>query len=184
VFVRVPAQTFGARWFAGTRGRVVRRVPLGGGNGRGRLFRLDSALGVDVRGRGAGQRSASARAAARVSACGRDGAGLGPAAGHRQSAGRGGLPVARQRLPAPAGPGMAWRLRNAGPLCRRRAGDVPVPGAGGGRAGAADRAARRARPAAEAGQNQDCAAERGQRGSGLGVSREPCKPRVDQDRPL
>ena len=54
-----------------------------------------------------------ARTAARVPARRGDGAGLGPAAGHRYSAGRGGLPVALQRLPAPAGPGMAWR-RTAG----------------------------------------------------------------------
>ena len=128
---------------------------LGGGDGRGRLFRLDSALRVDVRGRGTRQRSAPARTAARVSARGGDGARRGPAAGHRHPAGRGGIPVARQRLPAPAGPGMAWRLRDAGPVRRRRAGDVPVPGAGGGRAGAADRAARRARSRAEGGQDPD-----------------------------
>ena len=48
-------------------------------------------------------------------------------------------PVALQRLPAPARPGMGRaRARGAGPLRRRSGGDVPVPAAGRGRAGAAD----------------------------------------------
>ncbi|MFL5879719.1 MAG: recombinase family protein [Actinomycetota bacterium] len=45
--------------------------------------------------------------------------------------GRSHLPAARQRLPAPAGPGMAGaRTRRAGPLRRRCAGAVRHPGAG------------------------------------------------------
>ena len=74
------------------------------------------------------------------------------------------IPVALQRLPAPAGPGMAWRVRDLASVRRRCAGDVPVEGAGGGRAGAADRAARRARFEAETGQDPDRAAEVGGEG--------------------
>ena len=62
--------------------------------------------------------------------------------------------VALQRLPAPAGPGMvggrAWR---AGPLRRRRRGDVRHQGTGGGRARAAYRPAGRARAGAQGGQD-------------------------------
>ncbi|URN09586.1 reverse transcriptase domain-containing protein [Actinomadura madurae] len=57
---------------------------------------------------------------------------------------RGDLPVAVQRLPAPAGPGMVDRTaRRAGALRRRRGGDVPDSAAGQDRVGAADWAAGR-----------------------------------------
>ena len=72
-----------------------------------------------------------------------------------------------QRVSAPAGPGMAGRVRDLGPLCRRCAGDVPVEGAGGGRAGAADRSAGRPRPGTEGGQDPDRAFDRWWGGSGL-----------------
>ena len=66
-----------------------------------------------------------------------------------------GQPVAVQRLPAPAGPGMGYaRARGSRSVRRRPAGDVQVPAAGGGRARAAPGTAGRTRPGAEGGQDR------------------------------
>src|SRR5204863_2462758 len=58
------------------------------------------------------------RAAARVLACGSDGGWRGPPAGQRDAAGRVCFTVARQRLPAPVGSGVASRLWHFGALRR------------------------------------------------------------------
>jgi len=82
-------------------------------------------------------------------------------------AGRGGVPVAGQCLPAPAGPGLVdTRARGAGPLCRRPGGDVCLPAAGRGRARAAAGPAGRTRTRTEGGQDRrSCTWRREARGS-------------------
>ena len=94
--------------------------------------------------------------------------GRGPAAGDRHPAGRGGLPVAGQRLPAPAGPGMATARDG---VLVRYADDLVVMCRSRGQAEAAlarlTGAAGRARAGAEGGQDPDRAPGGGWRGVGL-----------------
>jgi hypothetical protein len=78
------------------------------------------------------------------------------------------LAVAGQRLPAPGRSCLAGRRAwGAGALCRRRRGDVSIPGTGSGRAGAVDGPVGRAWVGAQAGQDPHRAPGRGRRGAGL-----------------
>ena len=147
-----------SRSSAAGRRPVLAGASVGGGDGHRQLFFGDSDREVDTGGRGTCLRPAVPEAAACDVARGGDGGGAGPSAGHRNPTGRGCIRLALQRLPAPARPGMGrGRARGPGALCRRRVGDVQVPAAGRGRAGAASGTAGRSGLGTEGGQDQDCA---------------------------